>query len=119
MNDLLQINYLRSDKILFYGCIISFLLFLASIGIILISFAHLPPFIPVWNQLPWGDARLGAKTEIFTAPGVTGGVLFLNALIALLVYPKTPLLSRMLITTSLLNAFFGFLFIIRTVKLIL
>lgn len=111
-------NYLRSDKILFYGHLLSFLFFIATIGMILVFYRQLPLFVPLYNQLPWGEARLGGKNEFFILPAIVGGVLFINLFFALFLYPKIPLLSRMFAIASLLNAFFGFLFVIRTILLI-
>lgn len=119
MNILVIGKYLRSDRILFYGCLCSFILFVVSTGIILITYPHLPPFIPLYNQLPWGEERLGKKIEFFTFPVMMGGVLLMNAIFAIYVYEKTPLLSRLFAVTSFLAGIFGLLFVIRTVELVL
>ena len=39
-----------------------------QIGLILISFGKLPPKIPVFYSLPWGDAVLSSATVIWIIP---------------------------------------------------
>ncbi|MBI2622779.1 MAG: hypothetical protein HYW64_01660 [Candidatus Levybacteria bacterium] len=56
---------LRSDRILYVGFLLSVALIILTTVVILFLYRSLPPFIPLYNQLPWGESRLGTKIEIF------------------------------------------------------
>lgn len=112
-------NTLRSDKTFFYGFVIAIILLLLSIFSTLIFYIKLPPFIPLYNQMPWGEARLGTKLQIFIPTAVAIGVLIGNFLFSQTIYTKMPLVSRLLSITTLLIAFLTFLFTLRTLFIII
>ena len=110
---------IKSDKILFWGFLIaSFLVFLNLILIVL-SYPKLPPFLPIFNQMPWGEKRLGIKWQIFLPFAITFSILVLNLFLSSFLYKKMPLVSRILALTSLLICFFSLLFSTRTIFLVL
>ena len=113
------LNRLVTDKIILLTIIISFLLFLLMVGVIGISYQRLPELIPLFNQLPWGEARLGEKSYLFLYAGISFFVLLLNSIFAGIIYTKTPLISRILTFTTLLVSFFLFLYIAKTIQIIL
>lgn len=101
-------------------------IFIANLLIIIITFAliafyyrDLPPFIPIFNQLPWGEQRLGPTATIFIPPLIAFAIFIANIIIAELEYKKIPLVSRMLATVSLLAGVLILLFIIKVVQLII
>lgn len=96
------------------ACFLSFLSFL----LILFSYANLPPFIPIFNQLPWGDQRLGKTLTIFVPLILSSLIICWNLITAGLIYQRYPLVSRILSTTSAIVAILVFLFLIKTIKLI-
>jgi hypothetical protein len=110
---------IRNDNITqksFFGSI--FIIFL-SVVYILFYYSNLPPFIPLYNQLPWGEQRLAATSGILI-PSLLGFVIFIfNLILSSIIYKKIPLISRMLSVTTLLIALLTFLFIIRTVQIVL
>lgn len=110
---------IKNDRILvrFFGA--SFIIFILTIGYILLVYGKLPPVLPIFNQLPWGDQRLGTTQAIFLPDLLVFLILIVNLTISGIIYPKTPLLSRMLAVTSFVVSFLTFLFIIRTVQIVL
>ena len=58
------IKPILADKFTFAGFLLSILLLL-GIRYIIFSYIHLPPFLPLYNKLPWGYERLGEKSDIF------------------------------------------------------
>ena len=112
-------KYIRSDKILFFACIGTLFFLLASAVLSGILYPHLPPFMPLFNQMPWGVARLGAKDQIFIPTFIGFVILFSNGFLASIIYEKTPLIARMLCMTALLLSLFIFLFTIRSIQIIL
>lgn len=95
-----------------------------SIGLIALVFAlfyynSLPPFIPIFNQLPWGEQRLGTISTIFIPISIVFLIFACNLILALLVYEKIPLASRILAISSLTISILVFFFMITTIQLIL
>ena len=95
------------------------LLIVFTFALIGFYYHNLPPFIPVFNQLPWGEQRLGSTVTIFIPPLITFAIFICNIIITGLVYEKIPLVSRMLATVSLLVAILIFLFTIKVIQLII
>ena len=110
---------IRNDKITNSGFWATAVFIVVIFAFILFSYRNLPPFVPIFNQLPWGEERLGGTITIFI-PLLTAFIIFsVNLITATLVYKRIPLVSRMLAGTSLLIAVLTFLFVIKTVILIL
>lgn len=110
---------IRSDKTITLAFFINEFSVIASIIFILISYGHLPPFVPIFNQLPWGERRLGATITIFIPVLIAISILVINIFTSALTYKKTPLISRMLSAVSLLVGILTFLFIVKTITLII
>lgn len=112
-------KHLIADKIIFLACIGTVLLLLVTLTISLVLFYYLPPFLPLFNQMPWGVARLGTKDQIFIPLCIGFLILLINAFLASTIYEKIPLISRILCMTSFLLSFFIFLFTIRAIQIVL
>jgi len=110
---------IRSDRILLRFFSATFAIIILTLAYILFVFRNLPPVLPIFNQLPWGDQRLGEKTAIFFPELLVVVIFIVNLFLSAQVYSKTPLLARMLAITSFVVAFLTFLFIIRTVQIVL
>lgn len=108
----------KQDKIILRGLIITFLFILLSLLFIFIKLRVIPPYIPLYNQLPWGTQRLTSSLMIFLPVLLTTVISFINIIILVLIYPKSQMISRMLIFASVLISILSFLFIIRTIQLI-
>jgi len=109
---------IRSDKIARIGFLISGALSAFSFILILAKYRNFPPFIPIFNQLPWGEQRLAPLLAIFIPIIVNWAVLILNLITSALVYQKVPLASRMLSATSAVVSLLVFLFLVKTIKII-
>jgi hypothetical protein len=117
MNTLFR--YIFLDKILLLACVATIGCIVCTTAVILFLFQSLPPFIPLFNQMPWGVARLGTKDQFFIPVFISFFILIINTILANVIYEKMPLISRILCITSLLIAFFVFLFTIRAAQIIL
>jgi hypothetical protein len=113
------INTIVADRITRIGTIVSWGIVILAVGYIALIYPNLPPYIPLLNQLGWGDPRLTVRVMIILPPLVTLGLIFLNTIIAALLYRETPLLSRMTTITSLLVSSLMLIFIIRVTQLVL
>lgn len=109
---------LLSDAIIRYVVFATSTAAVAQLVIALVFFKSLPPFIPLFNQQPWGEQQLAQNGEIFLPILFTFTIFAINILLASFLYEKMPLISRLLCMTSLFVAFFSFLLIARTVLLI-
>ena len=113
------IENLRKDKIILQLFIIAFLLIGLSLIYVLININNLPPLIPLFNQLPWGDQRLSPSFGIFIPLVIVVFITFFNIILSALIYKSTPLVSRMFAVTTFLITILTFLFTFRTIQLVL
>ncbi len=113
------INYLKKDKIIGFSILASCSILLLSLFYIIFVYRYLPNFLPLYNQMPWGAARLGDKWQLFIVPIAAFFVVILNALLINILYNKVPLLARMLGVTTLLLTLITIIFIFRMTQLII
>lgn len=112
-------NLVKSDKIVRWGMTFSFLILLFQAGLVAVFYFKLPPVIPLFNQLPWGEDRLGQNYE-FLLPLLITSVFFLfNYILLKKLYLNMPLVSRIIGITTLLTTLLSFIFAIRTLQIIL
>jgi hypothetical protein len=110
---------IKGDKIIASAFFINTFLIVLTIAYILFIYIKLPPYVPVFNQLPWGEQRLGNTITIFI-PVLAALLIFTaNIFAGTSIYKKIPLISRMLAATSLLTGIITFLFVVRTITLII
>ena len=110
---------IQSDKIIWFSFIFSFLFILLGLLPSVFFYSKLPPVIPLFNQMPWGETRLSEKQNIFILPAVALFIFIANFSIAFFLYEKMPLVCRILCTTSLLVCFLTLLLIMRTIVIII
>lgn len=107
------------DKVIFNGIIISLILIVISCIYTLLYYGSLPPFIPLFNQLPWGNDRLGSRIMIFIPALIVLIVSAVNIVASSILYKRAQIISRMLAVASLLIALLSLLFVIRIIHLII
>jgi hypothetical protein len=112
-------KHVKGDKIIKWGLTTVVAILVLEIAWIALFYFSLPPVIPLFNQMPWGESRLGAKPAIFLPTMITLAFLMLNFSLITRLYEKIPLVSRMLCVTTLLIALLSFIFIIKTMSIIL
>ena len=109
----------KADKIIRWGMIFSLILLFFQAGLLAVFYLKLPPVVPLYNQLPWGEERLGIKYE-FLLPLVITAVFFLfNYVLLRRLYATMPLVSRIIGVTTLLASLLSFIFVVRTLQLVL
>lgn len=107
------------DRIVTYSGIVCLALLVLSAVFIALFYKALPPVLPLFNQLPWGEDRLGTKMQILFVPGIAFGTFFCNVVLARFLYATTPLVARVASITSALIAVLGFIFLVRTLQFVL
>lgn len=111
-------KFLKSDTIMYWSYLLSLLL-LGFIGIIVgIFFRFLPPFLPLYNKLPWGYSRVGEKIEILIPIALTVIIVVGNSFFGKFIYGKAILLSRILAAISLLTTIILTIYIIQIILLV-
>src|SRR5476651_485288 len=113
------LNNIKADRLTFRGFIISFVLIIITTLYILINYRNLPPLIPIFNQLPWGYQRLTETWGIFIPVAILGILFIFNIIFTSIVYAKNPLIARIVAATTLLLVVLNFIFIVRTILVIL
>jgi hypothetical protein len=112
-------NDITNDKITRLGYLGTFGIMLVSLFFVIFCYNKLPPFIPIFNQLSWGEQRLGATATIFLPILIAFLIFIFNLFLSSIIYGKLPLVSRILAATSLSISILAFLFIVRTIQLVL
>lgn len=112
-------KHIKADKIIKWGIILSSSLLIIETAYILITYSLLPPYLPIYNQMPWGEGRLGSKIEIFLPLLITVVFVCVNIFLIARLYTRMPLASRILCITNLLITVLSCIFVTRTLLLIL
>lgn len=113
------IKKIQSDKIIGFSFLFSLFLILLSLLPIVLFYSKLPPVIPLFNQMPWGEERLSEKQNILILPAIALFVFIANFSIASFLYEKMPLVCRIIFTTSLLVCLLTMLVVMRTILVVL
>ncbi len=113
------IKTLFSDKIIRLDLVVSTILLFGTLLFIIISYRKLPPFLPLFNQMPWGDQRLGQRIEVFIPLLLATTIFIANTIFSYYLYQKMPLVSRMLSITSFIISLFTAIFLLRISMLVL
>src|SRR5438128_784118 len=104
----------KADKIIKWGMTFSLFLLFFQAGLLAFFYLKLPPLVPLFNQLPWGEQRLGTKYEILLPLIVTTLFFVFNYLLLIKLYLTMPIVSRIIGITTLLASLLSFIFIVRT-----
>ncbi len=110
---------LKNDRIISRGYLLSFLFLIITVVYIFLYYSSLPPFIPLFNQLPWGEMRLVETIGIFLPISIAIAITIFNFFLSASIYKRNPLVPRILTLTNLLISLLTLLFIIRTIQIVL
>lgn len=113
------INAIYKDKITALSFSASVGLWLVTLVVSGIFYFQLPPYVPVFNKMVWGYARLGAKWEFFLPLLLAALFLSVNSYIGIKLKDRLPLLTRFLFLTSLCISIFTSIFTIKILLIIL
>lgn len=110
---------LRKDNALLWSFWITIILLILMTVAIVLTYTSLPPFIPLYNHMPWGYARLGKTYELFFLPLSIALICLINSLVGMRLIHSNPLLTRFLFVTVAILALFTSIFIGRLIFLTL
>lgn len=92
-----KFSLLLSDKFARISLLLSFLFVIPLIVLIVFSYKNLPPLIPFFNSMPWGEERLYNSSVTIFLPLILIFVLALNIIQSVLVYKKYVIISRIVL----------------------
>lgn len=95
-------KYIKKDKVLFWSFVLSAILLTVSTLLIGIFFQHIPPFLPLFNSLPWGYTRVGSKITFFLPILIGWGMIAINSIVSSLIYERIVLLARFVGGTTII-----------------
>ena len=107
------------DKTITLAFFLNGFFLIITVIFVLFFYGKLPPFLPIFNQLPWGEERLGSTIAIFIPILVALLILLINLFTSGIIYRRVPLIARMLGAISLLAGILICLFVIKTIILII
>lgn len=91
---------------------------LCQVVILFIKFNDLPPQIPLFHSLPWGEPELAPVSSIFILPAFSVIIMLLNNFLAVFFLKSSQLLSRVLVVVSLICSAFAAIAIYEIVSLV-
>lgn len=89
-----------------------------QLSLLVWQFGNLPQQVPLYYSLPWGESQLVSASSLFLVPTLSIVLLFVNHLFAIGFSKKNPLLSQLLIFTSLIVSFFFLLTLVKIIFLV-
>lgn len=90
----------------------------AQVVILFFKFNDLPPQIPFYFSLPWGESQLASSTAIIYLPIFSIIITLLNSFWAAMLVKTNSLFSKLLIVFSLIFSFFSSLAVFQIVFLV-
>lgn len=96
----------------------NFLLIVGQVAILIFKFNSLPPQIPLYFSLPWGDSQLATSTNIIYLPVFSLLITILNGFWAAMLVKTNPLFSKLLVVFSLIFSFFSLFAVFQIVSLV-
>ena len=94
------------------------LLILSSIGFLVIKFGDLPPQVPLYFSLPWGENQLAPASSLFFMPTFSIVIAILNNLLAAIMVNSQVLFARLLVIFSLIFSIFTAISVFNIVALV-
>lgn len=113
------IEDIQADSIIWRGTLVTLLLIILSGIYIAVIYRELPPIIPLFNQLPWGEERLSERIGIFLPLAFIVCAFVINSLIATMIHKSLPLVARILAITTVFLTLIMAIFLIKTTFLII
>lgn len=98
-----------SDQFTRISLIFSIIFLIPLLAIIIISYNNLPPLIPFFNSMPWGDERLFSSNFILFLPIILLIIFSSNLFLAIISYAKYVLVARIIMINTFLFLVLGLL----------
>ncbi len=93
---------LVTDQFTRISLLLSLLFIIPLIILIFFTFSKLPPYIPFFNSMPWGEERLFSSKIAIFLPAILLVVFTMNVFQAVYVYKRYALVARIVMFNSFL-----------------
>lgn len=107
---------MMKDKFFLFPLLFSTLSSLFIIIFVLIFYQKLPPKLPLFYSLPWGQPQLASKEQFFLLPALLISITLINAFIASSLHPLQFVLKRILMLSLV---FISLIIIVAALKILL
>lgn len=104
-----KFSIILSDQFVRISLILSLIFIVPLIIIIIATYSSLPPLIPFFNSMPWGESRLIPSSFTVLLPLLLLAIFVGNVLLATFVYTKYVLISRIVLFNCFLILLLGLL----------
>lgn len=71
------------------------------VAVVVVLISRLPPVVPLFFTLPWGEARLAARVMLYLLPALALGIIIINMSLGRMAARLSPLLLRVLAVCAL------------------
>lgn len=107
------------DRSVQVGLVVGIIIWLMSVALIGFNWMNLPPEIPWFYSLPWGEDQLIMKNWLLAVVVSFGGLLLLNTALARILANNEELLRRILVWGGVVMELLLFLSLVRVIRVIL
>lgn len=104
-----KFNLIISDQFIRISIFLSLLFIIPLITIIIVTFGSLPPMIPFYNSMVWGEERLANSSITIILPMLLIAIFIGNMMLATFVYSKYALVARIILFNCFLFLLLGLL----------
>lgn len=96
-----------------------FFFIFSQLIILFFTYSNLPPQVPLYYSLPWGEARLASVINLFLFPLFSVLIFIVNSMLAMFYASKIKLLSQLLIIIAFIFNLFALIALIDIIFLVL
>lgn len=107
--------YKQQDKIIFNSTLLTIFMSLLILIFWVINYSKLPPQLPLFYSLPWGETQLASLPQFLILSSLIILILLINLIISWHLHPSQILTKRII---SLTTAFTSFLILITAFRII-
>lgn len=104
-----KFKIILSDQFIRISLLLSLVFLLPLVVIILLTYGTLPPLIPFYNSMPWGEERLAYSQVAVFLPVILITLFVVNIAQAMFSYSKYVLVARIVLFNSFLFLLLGLL----------
>ena len=104
-----KFRLLIKDQFTRLSLILSLLFLIPSIAIIFYTYGNLPPLLPFYNSMPWGEDRLLSSNLVLVFPLLLLLVFLINVIQSAFFYSKYVLIARIFMINTFLFLALGLL----------
>jgi cellulose synthase/poly-beta-1,6-N-acetylglucosamine synthase-like glycosyltransferase len=94
------------------------LIITVQIVLLVYKFNDLPPQVPLFYSLPWGEPQLASASQLFFLPTFSIVFSLINNLLAATIFSKTTLLSKLLVVSSLVISILSLVTLFQIISLL-